>query len=87
MFEIGDTVKIKDDFTKIRRIPDVGINSDMERLAGKESTIASVSQGLTRNIYTLNDYGWSWEEFWLEPVYMTEIQSMNENEIMNLFGE
>lgn len=89
MYDIGDIVKIKEDFMKHRHSEfseggaDPGVIKDMYKYAGLITRVKKVYKKAPTHYYILEDGGcWDWDERWLEPF---KIISIDEEALMEVF--
>lgn len=89
MYDIGDIVKIKEDFMKHRYSlfdegdADPGVITDMYKYAGLITRVKKVYKKASTPYYILEDGGcWDWDERWLEPF---KIISIDEEAQMEVF--
>lgn len=89
MYDIGDVVKIKEDFMKHRYSEfseggaDPGVVIDMLAFAGIYTKIKKIRKKAPTPSYILEDANcWDWDERWLEPF---KIISIDEEAQMEVF--
>ena len=89
MYNVGDRVKIKNNFDKLRfEYDDVGgrdpgIDNDMLEYAGTEQVICTCIQRKPTPFYEMEDAGlWAWDERWLEPIKEITIE---EDSVLGVF--
>lgn len=83
-YEVGEQVRIKDNFEDLRFIDDPQIDPKMLKDAGKVFVI-NRKHNETYKWYKLEGNMFVWDERWLEPVENN--LTMTENDIMRMFGE
>lgn len=89
MFEVGQRVRIKDNFYEIKfptengvyRTP--GYNSFMKKYAGKEAVISRRDRDVFTWYYLTDAGGWIYDERWLEPV---EEITIEEDSVLGVFA-
>ena len=81
-FEVGDKVRIREDFDKIRFKLDPGIDKAMLALKGLEDEIRWVSPN--NGVYTLKTNTWAWAEEWLEEVDTLSVEEIDDSEIISM---
>lgn len=90
MFQIGDVVKVKEDFMDI---PDefLAVTKDMCKYAGSTRMIRDVDKFMSKDYYLLTQaedslHCWCFAEQWLELVETTnEINEIKETELIEMF--
>ena len=90
MYEIGDKVRIIDDFWKFRyNIDDPGgedpdVDPAMKEYACRTYEIEEVASNYKTYRYRLKKAHWWWDERWLEPVSQAAI-NIDEDSIIGVF--
>lgn len=82
-YKIGDTVRIKDDFERLRYSDDPSIDPKMHKYAGLITTITRIASSTHTPWYKLENNVFVWDERWLDIVE-NDIE-MTENDIMEMF--
>ena len=83
-YEIGEQVRVKDNFADFRFKDDPNIDPKMIKHAGK-TFIVSKWHNETCKWYKLENNYFVWDERWLDPV--EEDIEMTENDILDMFKE
>lgn len=83
-YEIGEQVRVKDNFAELRFIDDPQVDPKMLKEAGK-TFIVSRWHNKTYNWYKLEGNYFVWDERWLDLV--EEDIAMTENDILDMFKE
>ena len=80
-YEIGEQVRVKDNFSDLRFNDDPRVDPKMLKDAGKVFII-NRKQNPTYNWYKLENNNYVWDERWLEPVENNI--TMTENDILEM---
>ena len=94
MYQVGDLVRIKDNFWLYQPTARMGYNGDMKNMQGEVYKIRATPINGCKTHYRLDvskktdsiweeDHDWVWDEAWLEPV--TEIKDVYTEELDLLF--
>ena len=86
-YSVGDKVRIKKDFDKMRYPHDPGVVPEMIDYAENEYDVKFGYELDDRPepVYTLIGNSWSWAESWLEPVIVYNIKEINDAELEDMF--
>ena len=88
MFQIGELVRIKDQFWMCRAVSGLGYNRTMQNMQGQEYTIKYKNVSGSKHRYRLNTddvHNWVWDENWLEPAGY--IKDVSAEEFDSMFKE
>ena len=96
MYQIGDLVRIKDNFWLCQATARMGYNNDMKNMQGEVYKIRATPINGCETHYRLDvkkpdsiwglEHDWVWDEAWLEPVTeTTEIKDVYTEELDLLF--
>ena len=80
----GDSVYIIPDFDKHRYEDDPSIDPIMLKYAGRYATVKFCTSWKQKAMYNMEEFDWTWDERWLEPVRNINI---NTEEITSIFKE
>ena len=83
-YEVGEQVRIKDDFADFRFEDDPDIDPKMYKNAGQVFAVDRIHNE-TYKWYKLEGNPFVWDERWLEPA--EDNITMTENDIMQMFKE
>ena len=101
LYNIGDKIRIKENFTKIRFENDAGIDPNMIKMAGQRFVIRDAQTYCDHaeyhleldEDYTMYEYHdkmvncFIWSEEWLEPYFEDQIIVISENNFTEDFEE
>ena len=79
MFQVGDTVIVKENFNEIRWRGDPGIVDEMLDCRGEEFKIERI---IDKQLYKIENIRWTWHEKWLEPAI--NVKEIDESEILSI---
>lgn len=83
----GERVRVTENFDELRYMDDPGVDDDMFDYKGVVLTISGINESYRCQYYTVSENTWLWDERWLEPEFIAPIFDLEENELMNVFGE
>ena len=86
MYQVGDIVRIKNQFWRCATFTSLGYNESMKRMQGQEYEIRQVAPAGIKHRYRLYadaPHNWIWDEAWLEPA--SEIKDVYTEELDLLF--
>ena len=83
MYEVGDIVRIKEKFWKLRTTYMLTVNARMHAYEDYVTTIKEKNVNGNPTWYKMAEFPWVWDENWLEPV--TEIKDVYTEELDSIF--